>query len=79
MDASSQLSFERFADFILDEVEGALASIPKPKRRDRALIEEAARRAARSAVSEAWGKKPICKVMLTGWKLHRSVWTANES
>ncbi|MEZ5926654.1 MAG: ribonuclease J [Hyphomicrobiaceae bacterium] len=53
------------ADHILDEVEGALASIPKPKRRDRALLEEAARRAARAAVSEAWGKKPICKVLLT--------------
>lgn len=56
---------ESIADFVLDEVEGAVASIPKGKRRDRALIEEAARRAARGAVSAAWGKKPICKVMLT--------------
>jgi ribonuclease J len=53
------------ADHILDEVEGALASIPKPKRRDRAILEEAARRAARAAVSQAWGKKPICKVLLS--------------
>jgi ribonuclease J len=56
---------QSIADHILDEVEGAVASIPKGKRRDRAVIEEAARRAARGAVSAAWGKKPICKVMLT--------------
>jgi ribonuclease J len=56
---------QSMADLVLDEVEGALASIPKPKRRDRAVLEEAARRAARAAVSDAWGKKPICKVMLT--------------
>jgi ribonuclease J len=56
---------QSMADLILDEVEGALASIPKPKRRDRAVLEEAARRGARAAVSSAWGKKPICKVLLT--------------
>ncbi len=53
------------AEIILDEVEGALASLPKGKRRDLAVVQEAARRATRSAINNAWGKKPICKVMLT--------------
>ncbi len=53
------------AEIILDEVEGALASLPKGKRRDLAVVQEAARRATRSAIGNAWGKKPICKVMLT--------------
>jgi len=51
-------------DEVLDSVEGAIASIPKPKRKNVDLVREAARRAARNTVYRAWGKKPLCKVMV---------------
>ena len=51
-------------DRVLDAVDGALVSIPKARRKNADVVEEAARRAARSAVWQAWGKKPICKVMV---------------
>ncbi len=50
---------------VLDAVEGALESIPRARRRDPALVREAVERAARSAVNTAWGKKPICRAMVT--------------
>ncbi len=49
---------------VLDAVDGALESIPRARRRDPDLVREAVRRAARSALFAAWGKKPICKVMV---------------
>ena len=54
-----------FSEIVEKAVTGALKSIPRPRRRDRAMVAEALRRAARSAVSEAWGKKPICRVLVT--------------
>jgi ribonuclease J len=51
-------------DVILDAVEGAINSIPARRRRDMDVVREAAFRAARAAVNEVWGKKPICKVMI---------------
>ena len=51
-------------DAIIDAVEGALQSIPRGKRKDQALVRDAAGRAARAAVNTAWGKKPICKVLV---------------
>ena len=56
---------EDMEDVVLDAVEGALQSIPKARRKDLAVLEEAARRAARSACDQATGKRPICKVILT--------------
>jgi ribonuclease J len=56
---------ESLADLVLDAVGGALASIPKPQRKNFDTLKEAARRAARGAIERAWGKKPICKVILT--------------
>ena len=53
------------AEIVLDAVNGALQSIPKSRRKDMPTVQEAARRAARSAVDQVWGKKPICKVLLT--------------
>ena len=52
-------------DLILDAVEGAVDSIPRGKRKDAERVREAVGRAARAAVNEVWGKKPICKVLLT--------------
>jgi ribonuclease J len=50
---------------VLDAVDGTLASIPQPKRRDRTLVRDAVKRAVRAAVEQAWGKKPIVKVLIT--------------
>ncbi len=50
---------------VLDAVESALSSIPRGKRKDPERVREAVNRAARSAVNEAWGKKPIIRVLLT--------------
>lgn len=56
---------EAFEAIVERAVEGALVSIPRPRRRDAALVAEALRRAARSAVAERWGKKPVCRVVAT--------------
>jgi len=47
-------------DQVLDAVTEAFNSMPKPRRRDPDSVEEAIRRAARAAVSQAWRKKPFC-------------------
>jgi ribonuclease J len=54
--------FERIAR---DAVVGTLESIPKSRRKDQALVSEAVRRSVRAAVNQAWGKKPVCSVLLT--------------
>jgi ribonuclease J len=51
-------------DIVRDAVEGAIVSIPRDRRKDGELVREAVRRAARSAVERAWGKRPIAKVLL---------------
>jgi ribonuclease J len=50
-------------DVVLGAIEGTLRSIP-PKRKAPDVVMEAVRSAVRGAINEAWGKKPICKVML---------------
>jgi ribonuclease J len=44
---------------------GTIESIPRPRRKDQALVSEAVRRSVRGAVNQAWGKKPMCSVLLT--------------
>ncbi|MGD9784195.1 MAG: ribonuclease J [Hyphomicrobiaceae bacterium] len=51
-------------DIVADAVDGALDSIPPKRRKDPDTVSEAVRRAARAAISQAWGKKPICKVLV---------------
>jgi ribonuclease J len=51
-------------EVVYDAVDGTLRSIPPARRKDPAMVEDAIRRAARSAVNEVWGKKPICKVFV---------------
>jgi ribonuclease J len=46
-------------------VEGTLASIPRDRQRDTDMVREAVRRAVRAAVDEAWGKRPVVKVLVT--------------
>jgi ribonuclease J len=51
-------------DIVLDAVEGTLHSIPEQHRKNPESLAESVRRSVRAAVNEAWGKKPICKVLL---------------
>lgn len=54
-----------FPEIIINAALGALDGIPKPRRRDAALVAEAVRRAVRAEVRSHWGKKPPCSVMVT--------------
>jgi ribonuclease J len=55
---------DAMADVVLDAVDGTLRSIPPKGRKSADLVAEAVRRAVRAAVNQAWGKKPICKVLV---------------
>ncbi len=48
-----------------DAAIGTVESIPRPRRKDQALVSEAVRRGVRAAVNQAWGKKPMCQVLVT--------------
>ncbi|MET0194358.1 MAG: ribonuclease J [Hyphomicrobiaceae bacterium] len=52
-------------DIVLDAVDGTLRSIPPNRRKDANMVREAVRRSVRSAVEDAWGKRPIAKILLT--------------
>jgi ribonuclease J len=52
-------------DIVLDIIDGTLRSIPPKRRGDLAMVQEAVQRAVRSAINEAWGKKPVVKVLLS--------------
>ena len=56
---------EPMEDIVQKAVIGAVTSIPKARRKDKDLVAEAARRAARSEILNVWGKKTLCKVMVT--------------
>ncbi|MBL8582569.1 MAG: ribonuclease J [Rhizobiaceae bacterium] len=52
-------------DLILQAASGAFDSIPRARRKDLDMVQEAVRRAVRSAVNQAWGKKPLVTVFVT--------------
>jgi ribonuclease J len=54
-----------FETIARDAAIGTIESIPRPRRKDQALVSEAVRRGVRAAVNQAWGKKPVCSVLLT--------------
>jgi len=56
---------ESMYDIVLDAIDGTLRSIPGKRRGDLAMVQEAVQRAVRSAINEAWGKKPVVKVLLS--------------
>ncbi|WP_420332517.1 ribonuclease J [Roseibium sp.] len=56
---------EPMEDIVIKAIVGAVTSIPKARRKDKDLVGEAARRAARSEILDVWGKKTLCKVMVT--------------
>jgi ribonuclease J len=49
---------------VTDAVYDALDSLPKQRRRDPEAVEEAVKRSVRGQVNAAWGKKPVCHVMV---------------
>jgi len=55
---------EFMEDLVLDAVDGTIDSIPAKRRKDIELVRDAVRRAVRSAVDRAWGKRPIVKVLI---------------
>jgi ribonuclease J len=52
------------AEIVRRAIEGTLASIPRERQRDGEMVREAVRRAVRAAVDDAWGKRPVVKVLL---------------
>ena len=50
------------ADVARRTVEEGFEALPKPRRRDPDEVAESLRRAVRAAITERWGKKPICHV-----------------
>ncbi len=56
---------ESFADIAEKAAIGAFESIPRARRRDPDLVSEAVRKSVRAAVNTAWGKRPICTVLLS--------------
>lgn len=63
--AKTDRSGEPIEELMLDAAIGAVESIPRARRKDLDLVEEAVRRAVRSTGEEAWGKKPIVTVFVT--------------
>lgn len=56
---------EDMEERMLDAAIGAVDSIPRQRRKDLDLVQEAVRRAVRGAANEAWGKKPLVTVFVT--------------
>ncbi len=50
---------------MLDAAIGAIDSIPRQRRKDLDLVQEAVRRAVRGTANEIWGKKPLVTVFVT--------------
>lgn len=52
-------------EIVLDAIDGTVRSIPPKRRGDHLMVQDAVQRAVRSAINEAWGKKPVVKVLLS--------------
>lgn len=63
--AQVDASGEDLEEVMLDAAIGAVDSIPRQRRKDLDLVQEAVRRAVRGAANEAWGKKPLVTVFVT--------------
>ncbi|HTV68432.1 MAG TPA: ribonuclease J [Rhizobiaceae bacterium] len=63
--AATDASGETLEDIMLDAAIGAVDSIPRQRRKDLDLVQEAVRRAVRGAANETWGKKPLVTVFVT--------------
>ena len=56
---------EAMSDVVLDAIDGTLRSIPPKRRTDIEMVRDAVYRSVRAAINEAWGKKPIVKVLVS--------------
>jgi ribonuclease J len=56
---------ESFAEIAERAAIGAIESIPRPRRKSADLVGEAVRKSVRAAINNAWGKKPICSVLVS--------------
>jgi len=56
---------EDMEDGLFDAVIGAFESIPRARRKDIDMVQEAVRRAVRAAANHTWGKKPVVTVFIT--------------
>ena len=56
---------EDMEELMLDAAIGAIESIPRQRRKDLDLVQEAVRRAVRGTANEVWGKKPLVTVFVT--------------
>ncbi|MBV5264447.1 ribonuclease J [Pinisolibacter aquiterrae] len=54
-----------FRDTVEVAASATLDGLPRPKRKDTAVVADAVKRAVRGAVNERWGKKPIVEVTVT--------------
>ncbi len=52
------------ADVVSDAVYDAIESLPKQRRRDHEAVAQAVKRSVRGSVNAAWGKKPVCHVLV---------------
>lgn len=50
-------------EIVTDAIDNTLKSMPPKRRADQERVEEAVRRSVRGAIENAWGKRPIVKVM----------------
>ncbi len=53
---------EEIDEIVFDTVVSTIEGLPRARKRDPDALAESVRRAVRSAVSEQWGKKPLCFV-----------------
>jgi ribonuclease J len=56
---------EDMEDTLFDAIVSAVESVPRARRKDLAMLQEAVRRAVRSTANQVWGKKPVVTVFLT--------------
>jgi ribonuclease J len=56
---------EEMEDTLFDAAVSAIESIPRARRKDIDMLQEAVRRAIRSAANHAWGKKPVVTAFVT--------------
>lgn len=63
--AETNAGGDALEELMLDAAIGAVDSIPRARRKDLDLVQEAVRRAVRGAANEAWGKKPLVTVFVT--------------
>ena len=56
---------EDMYEVVLDAIDGTFRSIPPKRRGELDMLKEAIFRSVRGAINEAWGKKPVVKVLMT--------------